>query len=116
MEEREKKKQENLELKEQISKMQQDFKSYDEKVQQIRGEDERMRKLEDERRHILYDMLDRELPGWKRKYYRLIGLVEKPLTPEARKKIEEALEWMRTHPNTDNAEEDWFLAIVSKQY
>jgi hypothetical protein len=50
-------------------------------------------------------MLDKELPGWKRKYYPLVGLEPKPLTKEAREKIEEMLEWMRTHPNTDNAED-----------
>jgi hypothetical protein len=50
-------------------------------------------------------MLDKELPGWKRKYCPLVGLEPKPLTKEAREKIEEMLEWMRTHPNTDNAED-----------
>ncbi|MGA9154778.1 MAG: hypothetical protein WBZ36_29695, partial [Candidatus Nitrosopolaris sp.] len=51
-------------------------------------------------------MLDKELPGWKRKYYPLIGLDPKPLTKEAQEKIEEMLEWMRTQPNTDNADDD----------
>jgi DNA repair exonuclease SbcCD ATPase subunit len=113
MEERERKKQEILELKEQMSKMQQDYKSYDDLVkevfekakQHIDGYRKRQEE-EDERRRLLYDMLDKELPGWKRKYYPLIGRDPKPLTKEAREKIEEMLEWMRTQPNTDNADED----------
>jgi len=62
--------------------------------------DRKREKAEDERRSILYDMLDRELPGWKSKYYPLIGLESKPLTKEARKKIDELLNWMRTNPDT----------------
>jgi hypothetical protein len=79
------------ELKEQMSKMQQDFKSYDQMVKatfehskelisQKMEKDRKREKAEDERRRILYDMLDRELPGWKSKYYPLIGLESKPLT------------------------------------
>ncbi|MGB6594117.1 MAG: hypothetical protein WBE68_21680 [Candidatus Nitrosopolaris sp.] len=73
IEERERKDQEGLELKEQMSKMQQDYKSYDdlvkevfEKVQQVRREDERRQEKEDERGRVLYDMLDKELPGWNK--------------------------------------------------
>jgi integrase/recombinase XerD len=116
-EEREKKDQEILELKEQMSKMQQDFKSYDQMVKatlehskelisQKVEKDRKREKAEDERRRILYDMLDRELPGWKSKYYPLIGLDSKPLTKEARKKIEEMLEWMRDNPETDSEDAD----------
>ena len=36
----------------------------------------------------------------KSKYYPLIGLESKPLTKEARKKIDELLNWMRTNPDT----------------
>jgi hypothetical protein len=63
-------------------------------------------KAEDERRRILYGMLDRDLPGWKSKYYPLIGLESKPLTKEARKKIEEMFEWMRDNPETDSEDAD----------
>ena len=116
-EEKEKKDQEILELKEQMSSMQHDFKSYDQMVKatlehakelisQKVEKDRKREKAEDERRNILYDMLDKELPGWKSKYYPLIGLESKPLTKEDRKKIEEMLEWMRTNPETDSEDAD----------
>lgn len=99
MEEREKKDREIYEFKEQMYKMQQDYKSYDEsvkevleKVKQVRREDERRHKEEDERRRVLYDMLDKQLPGWHEKYRELLGIGPKRLTKEARKKIEELLE------------------------
>jgi hypothetical protein len=68
--------------------------------------DRKREKVEDERRSILYDMLDKESPGWKSKYHPLIGLESKPLTKEARKKIEEMLEWMRDNPETDSEDAD----------
>lgn len=112
IEERERKDQEVLELKEQMSKMQQDYKSYDdlvkevfEKVQQVRREDERRQEKEDERGRVLYDMLDKELPGWNKWYRELLGIVPRPLTKEEQEKVEQMLEWMRTHPNTDNTED-----------
>jgi len=57
-------------------------------------------------RRVLYNMLDKRLPGWEKEYHELRGIGPKPLTKEALEKIEEMLEWMRTHPNTDNAEDD----------
>ncbi|MFY9871880.1 MAG: hypothetical protein WAK17_19385 [Candidatus Nitrosopolaris sp.] len=112
IEERERKDQEVLELKEQMSKMQQDYKSYDDlvkevfgKVQQVRREDERRQEKEDERGRVLYDMLDKELPGWNKRYRELLGIVPRSLTKEEQEKVEQMLEWMRTHPNTDNTED-----------
>lgn len=43
---------------------------------------------EDERRRVLYDMLDKQLPEWRQKYHGLLG-IGKPLTKEARDKIEQ---------------------------
>lgn len=65
--------------------------------------DRKREKAEDERRSILYDMLDKELPGWKSKYYPLIGLESKPLTKEVREKIEGLLEQI---PETDSEDAD----------
>ena len=62
-------------------------------------------KHEDERRHVLYDMLDKELPRWKEKYYPLIGL-ERNLTPEVRKKIEGFLENLGNKSDSDDYDDD----------
>ncbi|MGB6530082.1 MAG: zinc ribbon domain-containing protein, partial [Candidatus Nitrosopolaris sp.] len=104
MEEREKKDLEIYGLKEQMYKMQQDFKSYDESVKEVFEkvkENERRQKEEDGRHHILYDMLDKQSPEWREKYHELLGIGPKPLTKEARKKIEELLDWMRKNPEDD---------------
>jgi hypothetical protein len=51
-------------------------------------------------------MLDKELPGWKKKYYALVGLEPKPLTPEVRKKIQEFIEQIRALPSYDGEDAD----------
>ena len=114
VEEREKKDQEVHELKDQMLKMQQDFNSYDglvkevlEKVKHLRKEDERKYKKEEESRHILYDMLDKQLPGWEKHYMRLLGFTASgPLTKESKKKIEDMREQMKNVPDNNNEDMD----------
>lgn len=72
-----------------MSKMRQDYKSYDDLVKEVFEKAKqhidgyRKREMEeDERHHVLYDMLDKELPRWRKKYYELLGIGPKPLTPE----------------------------------
>ena len=98
--------QEIQELKEQMYKMQQDFKSYDESVKEVVEKVKQERewhKEEDERRRVLYDMLDKQLPGWYEKYRELLGIGPKPLTKEARRKIQEFIEQLRALPDDDNS-------------
>lgn len=76
-----------------------------EKIKRQRSEEERKQKEEEERRRVLYDMLDEQLPGWNKRYRELLGIVPRPLTKEEQEKVEQMLEWMRTHPNTDNTED-----------
>ena len=103
-------------LKEQMSILQQKYKSYDEMVKEtlekVKQEvfqkvekDRKQQKEEDDRHRVLYDMLDKQFPGWDKKYHELLGLGPKPLTKEARKKIEDMLEWMRANPDTDYPEQ-----------
>jgi integrase/recombinase XerD len=110
MEERETKDREIHELKEQMYKMQQDFKSYDESVKEVLEKVKYERKWhqrEEEGRRILHDMLDKESPGWYNRYLGLLGIgPTKPLSKEARKKIEDMSEWMRANPDTDNDDYD----------
>jgi integrase len=78
-------------LKEQMSKMQQDFKSYDESVKEVLEkvrEGRERQKWEEEKRKVMYETLDRLSPDWKEPYLQYLGK-GRPLTKEARKKIEE---------------------------
>lgn len=56
---------------------------------------------EDKRRHILYDMLGKELPGWGEKYHELLGIGGRPLTKKERENVEQMLEWMRKNPDSN---------------
>ena len=111
-EEHEKKDQEIYELKEQMNKIQEAFKLYAAHANELTKEvfekikqQERKQKEENERRKVLYDMLDKQLPGWGEKYYKLLGIGGRPLTKEEREKVEQMLEWLRKNPDTDNAED-----------
>jgi hypothetical protein len=66
-------------------------------------EERRWHNREDKERRILHDMLDKELPGWYNRYLGLLGIgPNKPLSKEARKKIEDMREQMRNLPDDDN--------------
>jgi len=114
MEEREKKDHEILELKEQMSKMQQDYKSYDDLVKEVFEKAKqhidgyrKQQEKEDETRRMLYGMLDREFPGWHEKYLALLGFGPPKDPKEFRKRLDEFLEKIKhISPNTDNADED----------
>jgi hypothetical protein len=89
-------------LKEQMDRMQQDFKSYDEKVEayheKVKQETE-WQKRGEERRREMYDILNKDNPNWMEPYLKTL---RRPLTPEARKKIEESLEELRALPEDDS--------------
>jgi hypothetical protein len=76
-----KKDQEIHELKEQMSKIQQDFKSYNELLNEVFEKVEEKvlqmverQKEDDERRHIIYARQRvTALPGWKKVYRRMMG-------------------------------------------
>jgi hypothetical protein len=91
------------ELKEQMYKMQQDFKSYDQSVKEVIEKvkyEREWHKREEEGRRILHDMLDKESPGWYERYLGSLGIgPNKPLSKEARKKIKEMREQMRNLPD-----------------
>lgn len=105
------------ELKEQMNKMQQvaelNYKTYDELVEKVYQKakheiDEYRKKLEekDERRDVLFDMLDEKLPGWGEKYHRLLGWGGRPLNKEERKKVKlleaQLEERIRNNPDNDS--------------
>jgi hypothetical protein len=50
-------------------------------------------------RHVMHATLDRLSPGWKEPYHALLGIGPKPLTKEARKKIEDMLKRMHNLPD-----------------
>jgi hypothetical protein len=106
MEERETKDREIHELKEQMHKMQQDFKFYDQSVNEVLEkvkEERKWHQREEEGRRILHDMLDKESPGWYNRYLGLLGIGPNvPLSKETRKKIKDMSEWMRNLPDDDN--------------
>jgi hypothetical protein len=51
----------------------------------------------------MYDTLDRLSPGWKEPF---LTTLRRPLTPEARKKVEEFQEKMKVLPDDDNDDSD----------
>lgn len=54
-------------------------------------------KEEDQRRHILYDVLDKQLPEWRE----LLGF-GKPLTEEEKIKVRQLLEQLKNAPDNDD--------------
>ncbi|MFY9869851.1 MAG: hypothetical protein WAK17_09055 [Candidatus Nitrosopolaris sp.] len=93
----------NIERDNTIQELQHELKSYNESVKEVFEkvkQGERRQKEEDGRHHILYNMLDKRLPGWKKEYYALLDIGPKPLTKEARNKIEELLEYLQNAKDT----------------
>jgi hypothetical protein len=82
--------QEITDLKGQMSKMQQGLKSVTEEVQIFY---DRVKK-EEQRRHKLDDILDKQPPGWAEPYLTTTEL-RGPLTPEVRKKIQGLIEQLQ---------------------
>jgi integrase/recombinase XerD len=91
----------NLERDNTVRVLQQELKSWEGIAEEMKGYVERQ-KWEEEKQKEMYETLDRLSPGWKEPYLQLGK--HRPLTKEARKKVEEMLKWLRTHPDTDNAE------------
>lgn len=60
----------------------------------------------DERRNVLFNMLDKQLPGWGEKYHELLGIGGRALTKEEREKVKHMLEWLKIHPDTDGEYEE----------
>lgn len=96
-----------------MDKTQQYFESHAERLGKIVNkveENEEWQKKEDESRreeiHVLYDMLDKQLPRWREKYDELLGIGPRPLTKEELEKVEGFLERLRANPDTDNVEDD----------
>src|SRR5437660_8583647 len=95
-------------------RMQEDYKSYEEKVKeifekvkQVRKEDQERHNKDEERRLMLFDMLDKRFPGWEKHYMQLLGFTGPgPLTKEAREKIKEFGEKLRALPEDDDYPDD----------
>jgi hypothetical protein len=59
-------------------------------------------KKEEEERIKMYEILDKQSPGWDEPYFKSLGFCKGPLTKEARKKIEDMLEWLHVNPDENS--------------
>jgi hypothetical protein len=96
----------NLERDNTIQALQQELKSYDEQMKEVTEKMKdyvKWQKKDEEMRRVMYDTLDRLSPGWKEPF---LTTLRRPLTPEARKKVEEFQEKMKALPDDDNDDSD----------
>jgi hypothetical protein len=96
----------NLERDNTIQALQQELKSYDEQMKEVTEKMKdyvKWQKKDEEMRRVMYDTLDRLSPGWKEPF---LTTLRRPLTPEARKKVEEFQEKMKVLPDDDNDDSD----------
>jgi hypothetical protein len=77
-------------MKERMDQMQQGLKSYEEVAEKLKVFVDRVKK-EEQRRHIMDDILDKQPPGWVEPYLTPTEL-SGPLTPELRKKVQGLIE------------------------
>jgi predicted nucleic-acid-binding Zn-ribbon protein len=77
---------------------QQELKSWEEVAEKLIDRQKR----EEEDRMKLYDMLDKQFPGWEDHHLKSLGFHKGPLTLEARKKIEDLLEWLNINPEENS--------------
>jgi hypothetical protein len=81
------------ELRNQMNEMRQYFKSHEERLGELvrnAEQEKEWQSEEDKRRRILYDMLDKEMPGWNKKYFKLLGFTPN-LTKEDLERIDRFL-------------------------